>query len=191
MAVLVIGVAQTGQATSYDFSWQGDGGYRLEGSFSYDAAAALDDIVLQSEMTALTVTAFDPSDTALASYDFSQPFSFPMRLRNFNFNTVTQDIPLVGGTNALSIGSFADAAPNWLFTSDLGCGSTFPGAGRGIALWNGDGAGNCSNFTLLDQNLTSSFQFTVSEVPLPASAVLLGGGLILLGGIKRARSAQT
>ncbi len=120
---------------TYDFQWTGDNGFRVEGTFSYDDAAALpnDPIVTKAELLAFEATAYTAAGVALKKYDLLNQDSF----FNFNFNVATGTINQSSDAfdpDGFLIGKLnAPTAEDYVFSTFVGCGSSFPNA-PGIAL---------------------------------------------------------
>lgn len=118
----------------YNFHWDGIGGYRVEGSFSYDndtATTSADPLVTADELLSFTATAYTPTGVALKSYDLTNQGNF----FNFNFNAANETLNQVdgatGGVTAFNGDGFfigkliAPGADDYGFSTFVGCGSAF------------------------------------------------------------------
>ncbi|MCP2728488.1 PEP-CTERM sorting domain-containing protein [Limnofasciculus baicalensis] len=96
-AILSVASTQEAQAISFNFDWQGDGGYSAKGMFSYDETTAP---VIISEsgpgstnnLQSLMVSFFDPSNNPLQSFNTVSNGVSESGFLEFNFDTSTQTL---------------------------------------------------------------------------------------------------
>lgn len=151
----------------YNFSWEGDGGYSMEGMFSFDDATLdADLLVRESDLLTFMVDFFDPSDTLLNSYNLTNLPTF----FNFNFEADTGIVRQFGGDTGNPAGDFGIIIGNVepgdvLFIRPNVCPD-------GLVLFSGN---NC------DTGLDGGGEVVAmpKSVPEPASAL----GLVLVAGL--------
>jgi len=85
------------QAITYDFSWNGNGGYSATGSFSYDENTAPEKFSesgpgATQALQSLNVSFFNPSANLIATYNNVVNEISTGQYFKFNFNTVTKEI---------------------------------------------------------------------------------------------------
>ncbi|MFN6568383.1 hypothetical protein A6770_16800 [Nostoc minutum NIES-26] len=86
------------QAVTFDFGWNGNGGYSAKGSFSYDenTAPAIfaenNGLGATNILQSLNVSFFDPRNNLIAAYDNVVDGISTGQYFKFNFNTTTQEI---------------------------------------------------------------------------------------------------
>lgn len=96
-AILSVASGQEAQAISFNFDWQGDGGYSAKGMFSYDETTA-PTIISESgpgatnNLESLMVSFFDPSNNPLQSFNTVSNGVSTSRFFKFNFDTSTQTL---------------------------------------------------------------------------------------------------
>lgn len=96
-AILSVASGQEAQAISFNFDWQGDGGYSAKGMFSYDETTA-PAIISESgagatnNLESLMVSFFDPSNNPLQSFNTVSNGVSESPFFNFNFDTSTQTL---------------------------------------------------------------------------------------------------
>ncbi len=109
-AILSVASGQEAQAISFNFNWQGDGGYSAKGMFSYDETTA-PAIISESgagatnNLESLMVSFFDPSNNPLQSFNTVSNGVSESPFFNFNFDTSTQTLfgafDVGGGTGVI------------------------------------------------------------------------------------------
>jgi hypothetical protein len=163
---LPIHAAQLG----YSLSWEGTGGYSVEGMFSFDDTL-VGAVVDETELSTFTSEAFDPSGVSLGINQLSNLGTF----FSFNFDIASQTILQSGwpfGDTGLAIGGLSSP---WILVAISGC------SGIGVALVAGP---ECT--TDLDESAAGAILASpMSTVPVPAAAWLFGSALLGLGAIKR------
>ncbi|MCP2728487.1 PEP-CTERM sorting domain-containing protein [Limnofasciculus baicalensis] len=96
-AILSVASTQEAQAISFNFDWQGDGGYSAKGMFSYDETTA-PTIISESgagatnNLESLMVSFFDPSNNPLQSFNTVSNGGSQSSFFQFNFDTSTQTL---------------------------------------------------------------------------------------------------
>ena len=96
-AILSVASGQEAQAISFNFDWQGDGGYSAKGMFSYDETTAPAIISetgagATNNLESLMVSFFDPSNNPLQSFNTVSNGVSESPFFNFNFDTSTQTL---------------------------------------------------------------------------------------------------
>ncbi|MBH8574299.1 hypothetical protein I8752_14980 [Nostocaceae cyanobacterium CENA369] len=94
--IALIGITPA-QAVTFDFGWNGNGGYSAKGSFSYDektapAIFAEDGLGATNVLQSLNISFFDPQNNSIATYNNVLDGISTGQYFKFNFNTATQEI---------------------------------------------------------------------------------------------------
>ncbi|MEA5537389.1 PEP-CTERM sorting domain-containing protein [Crocosphaera sp. XPORK-15E] len=107
---LSVAIAQQAQAISFNFSWQGDGGYSAQGMFGYDETTA-PAIIAESgagatnDLQFLMVSFFDSANNPLQSFNTVVNGVSESPFFAFNFDTSTQTLfgafDVGGGTGVI------------------------------------------------------------------------------------------
>ena len=167
---LFVALPMQAAVIGYNFSWEGNGGYSVEGMFSFDDSS-VGLVADETELVTFMAEAFDPQGMSLGIRDLTNPGDF----FNFNFEIASQSILQSGlpfTETGLTIGDYSGP---WLLIATSAC--IFDTV---QLLANVD----CNN--LLDENEVGSVLSSLkSQVPLPAAAWLFGSALLGLGVIKR------
>ena len=109
-AALCMAIPQQAQAISFNFNWQGNGGYSAKGMFSYDETTA-PTIISESgagptnNLQSLMVSFFDPANNPLQSFNTVTNGVSESPFFSFNFDTSTQTLfggfDVGGGTGVI------------------------------------------------------------------------------------------
>jgi hypothetical protein len=178
-AALSVAIAQQAQAISFNFDWQGDGGYSATGMFSYDETTA-PTIISESgdgatnNLESLMVSFFDPSGNLLQSSSTVTDGVSESGFFQFNFDT--SDQTLFGTFN---VGGGTGVIGELFFFGEVG-----------TSLELRQDVDQMGQSDLLDQN---SGEITVSaktSVPEPASVLgILAFGAMGAGSILKKKQA--
>jgi hypothetical protein len=169
-SLLLSGQANAAVET-WNLSWQGDDGYSMSGSFSYDTASAGDNLIQESELTSMTVSFFDPSNALLKTYNKADQPQL-----NFNFETNTGLVRQSGFPfDDFNFYAGADDPGGYVLVISNTCGS-------GKTFF--EGFGTCDE-GILDTNGTVIATRAVIVVPEPGSLALFGAALAGLAVVRR------
>jgi len=166
------------EAAIFSLSWVGSGGYKLTGYFEYSGDSsspnAADGVIRSgiisagsgtngNELTGMSVTFSDPSNTVLATYTLSQLLAETSF--NFNFDIATKTVLQAGAANSPT--GFYIGSPG-IDPSDYSLAST-DGSG-GLTFNNGDFSVNdgSATGTLTTQEIPFDFNPTTGMVALGA-----------------------
>ncbi|HAX79229.1 MAG TPA: PEP-CTERM sorting domain-containing protein [Cyanobacteria bacterium UBA11372] len=164
-AALSLVMAQQAEAISFNFSWQGDGGYSATGMFSYDETTA-PAIVSESgagatnNLQSLTVSFFDPNNNPLQSFNTVTNGISESAFFQFNFDTSTQTL-----FGAFNVGGGTGVIGEQFFSGTIGS-----------LLRLRQDVDQMGTSIELDRN---SGAITVTQVPEPASVL----GLLAFGAL--------